>query len=208
MILISVPHAQPHKEVERNEIGLPLEKTAHFCDWISEYAARILHDKIPNSILVISETNRRIFDGNRRESRKTPFRKNLQKIMNSGSIDLVIDMHSADSNFFGTEEVTLVCQEIRAWADYQVSAWTKGEATLRTPKFLTPYEYGFIDALRADNISVNIASAWPKTLDIVEHAKTMNVPAILIELNEEALTTSEDIERVMNSIANWANRIE
>ena len=70
--------------------------------------------------------------------------------MKSGSIDLLIDMHSADGNFFGSEEVTLVCQEIRAWADYQVSAWTKVKL-LSEPELLTPYEYGFVDALRADN---------------------------------------------------------
>jgi hypothetical protein len=208
MILISVPHAQPHKDVERNEIGMPLKKTMHFCDWISEYSARMLHAMIPNSILVINETNRRFLDGNRRESRNTPFRKNLQKIMASTDISLLIDMHSANENFFGNADVTLVCQEMRAWADYQVSAWTKGKATLRTPNFLSPYEYEFIDALRAENISVNIASAWPATLDIVEHAKTMNVPGILLEMNEETLTTPADIERVISAIAKWANRIE
>ena len=206
MIIITVPHAHPHIDVGRDAIGMPTKDVMHLCDWIAEKGARDLHGLLPGSILVVGNINRRNSDLNRKESRGTRFRNNLRRILktNKGP-HLIIDMHSADSNFFGNTDVTLVQTNPRSWADYEISAYATGKAHLRPPTFLESYVETFTEQMKYDGVSCNIFCSWPTTVDLISEMKELGNAAILVELNEEiAQTDASYFDRVCNSIAKWA----
>lgn len=207
MIIITVPHAMPHFDVGRDEIGMPTEDALHVCDWIAERGARQLHGLLPGSILIVGDVNRRVSDLNRKESRMTKFRKNLRKIIKTNpGPHLIIDMHSADSNFFGDTDLTLVQTNPRSWADYEIAAYTQGKAHLREPKIMENYVASFMEQMKYDGVSANIFCSWPPTVDLIGEMKELGNAAILVELNEEiAKTDPSYFDRVCNSMAKWAS---
>ena len=207
MIVITVPHAKPHLQVNRDALGLPEEEVMHLCDWIAEPTARMLHDKVPNSVLLLGNINRLQADLNRKESRDTAFRKNLDRVLSNGDVKMLIDMHSANGNFFGTEKVTLVEKDIRAWADYQVAGAITGKSVIRMPRTIAGTNLSLVRRLNANGISANIVSAWPTTLDVMSQANEHNVPCVLIEINEEQFQSVDELEQTVNVIADWANEL-
>ena len=207
MIVITVPHAKPHRNVERNEVGMPLTPTPHWCDWIAESAARLIHDSLPNSVLLIGDVNRTEFDLNRKESRKTNYRKNLDRVLANSDVKMLIDVHSADDNFFGDTMITLVEKDIRAWADYQVAAYIQQKAVIRMPKTLAGANATLVRNLNNAGISANIVSAWPTTLDILSQAEEHMTPCVLLEFNEEQFETLADLKRATDIVALWANEL-
>jgi len=207
MIVITVPHAKPHVEVSRDEIGLPYNDVAHWCDWLAEPGARLLHQKVAGSVLLIGDINRTTSDLNRKESRDTEFRKNLGKVLKNADVNFLVDMHSADGNFFGNEKVTIVEKDIRAWADYQIAGRVNGKSVIRMPKTISGANAKLVKDLNNAGIGANIVSAWPNTLDILTQASKNNVPAMLIELNEEQYSNFEELNRTIDVIAKWANEL-
>ena len=157
MIVITVPHAASLRDVPRNDIGILLKPTAHYTDWLAEPAARMLHAKLPGSILIVGDVDRRISDLNRRESRETDFRKKVGKIVaNANEPVLLLDVHSANTNFFGLADLTIVQPNAASWPDYFLAMLLKGRSNWRRMRSVEGYTTSFLKTMNSSGIPTNM----------------------------------------------------
>lgn len=206
-VIITVPHAKPLKNIERNDIGIPLSDEYHLTDWLAEPAAIILHKMIPGSVLMLGDVNRKTIDLNRYESRKTKFRKKLRRKIRTSDNPIVIDVHSADSNFFGKGEIAIIQPDPRGIFDYQVSAHILGKAYKRRPAFLDSYVLNLEQDLQMGQVNTEIFCAWPYTVDLMKETRELGAACVLLEFNEETIHDMQDLKRCCAPIAKWANEL-
>jgi len=80
-VVLTVPHAISEKpDVE------------HFRDLLAPGFANLLHENLPNSVLVMGDENREDVDLNREVARPTHFREEIREVLNDD--DILIDVHS------------------------------------------------------------------------------------------------------------------
>ena len=205
MIVITVPHAATLSKVPRNEVGQPLKPIAHYTDWLAEPAARMLHSKIPGSILIVGDTDRRLSDLNRRESRETDFRKKVGKIVaNASEPVLLLDVHSANSNFFGLADLTIVQPNAASWPDYFLAMILQGRSNWRRMRSVEGYTTSFMQTMNSTGIPTNMMGAWPLTTDLIYETKGLGAASLLIEFNEETITDVSRLDYITTRIATWA----
>ena len=209
MLIITVPHAAVKEPMERDELGQPTDEQIHHTDWLAEPAANMLHAKVRNSVLLIGDVNRVDIDLNRRESRKTAFRKNLERVIKQQTTPpLVLDIHSANGNFFGTAELTLIQPHAEAWPDYIIKGVATGKAGWRRSKYVENYAANFIDYMNKNGVRTNIYHTWPPTADLIFQSRSMGAASLLIEFNEEIIRTEQRLSEVTDTIASWVNTFE
>jgi hypothetical protein len=210
MLIISVPHAAVKSPVERDVMGQPeIEQGHHHTDWLAEPAAKLLHKKLPNSVLLIGDINRVDIDLNRKESRKTAFRQNLEKVIKQQKYPpMVLDIHSANGNFFGTAELTLIQPHAEAWPDYMVKGVATGKAGWRRSKYVENYTNDFVEYMNRNGVRTNIYHSWPPTADLIFQSRSLGAGALLIEFNEAVIRNEKHLESVVDVLASWAKRIE
>ena len=207
MIVITVPHAASLRDVPRNDIGIPLKPTAHYTDWLAEPAARMLHAKLPGSILIVGDVDRRISDLNRRESRETDFRKKVGKIVaNANEPVLLLDVHSANTNFFGLADLTIVQPNAASWPDYFLAMLLKGRSNWRRMRSVEGYTTSFLKTMNSSGIPTNMMGAWPLTTDLIYETKGLGAASLLIEFNEEMIRDTTRLDYITTQIAQWASQ--
>ena len=190
-------------------MGQPNDPQAHHTDWLAEPAAKSLHDKVPDSVLLIGDINRTQIDLNRRNSRNVAFRKNLVRVIEQQKKPpLVLDIHSANSNFFGTAELTLIQPHSDAWPDYLIKGVATGKAGWRRSKYVENYTHDFLEFMNRNGVRTNIYHTWPPTADLIFQARGLGAAALLIEFNEEIILNKEHLESITDVLAMWVNRFE
>jgi len=149
MILITAPHS----------FCEPSEK--RMCDKLAHKAAIYLYRNFDNSRLILSDKPRYEIDFNRKESRDTKFRKIVKYLNHSGSISLLLDIHSfppTDSSF-------------------------KEEIVLLPLKYVNSHSQNLSEFLKKRGITVQIFVGSFKN-DITLKTNEVGIPNMLIEFRE------------------------
>jgi predicted N-formylglutamate amidohydrolase len=178
-VLITVPHAVCQES-----------EYAHQCDYASSHCAQVLDlslTKKVRTLTVIGDVWRPILDLNRIESRSSPFRQKITRLLKSGDVSLLLDIHSYPVYYsdFGDAEITLLDDNV-----------TRNSFEL--------YSVSLLSLLRSEGISVNLLRGANNDIQI--EAKELGVKALLIEFREDLPSRGSRLKQICDVISEWAVR--
>jgi hypothetical protein len=192
-ILLTVPHSVCDSIKDKDNIN-------HSCDSSAHESAILLCKSFINKgidcICLASNEFRYKHDLNRKESRKTEYRNTLRTIMKTKNPDILLDIHSypnnymdeaRDANMFKKDEIPPDIILLKGKLDRSYKNNSLSESLYRN--------------LKNNNINVKIIKDID-VLDIINEASEINIPGILIEINEKLTTSSNHslLIKIMNII--------
>ena len=184
-VIITVPHGICPVCIGNN----------HPCDEAAMDAARMLSDEIvrtgrTNIIILVPKSPRGVeLDANRKSGRGIKMRKDLLRMLQSGEVDFVFDVHS----FPQTRET----KELASWYNYDL--------VIMKP-YISCCDYRM--SLSSLGKSIHVVPG-NRVNDITNTASEHEVPSLLLEFNESAEKENvrASIQKVVRSVLKSFNKM-
>lgn len=167
-LLITVPHARCPPNVPPD---------SHPCDFAAERMAKLIHQRVPNSKLLLGDVPRTALDLNRSAARESAYRETLRGLVHEGVT--VLDVHSYPRGAFRTNTETVLLSNPANRAE---------SASLA-------------EAIQGRGVSTALLRGARN--DIQQEMTELGIPALLLEVREDG---AAPLPLVAKAVSDWVSQ--